>query len=1643
MKSVKCILVLSVVSLLLVGPTSQAQKQPDSGENLDPLFLANDRLKEGGDPNKQIVLGVDFIQRAESNANLKEGPSENAPKERLSFVNVCDYELMAKINAEKAIDRFWVGLYVNEEMAKSKSSGGKTDTLTIQNEEVKFIATQTRIVAYSTELKKFSYMGLAFLGTNFLPYRMHTIINRVYKELGVTTQSYTAPAGLDAKIGTQPNFFSKVENHSLRISEFPSASSVLKLELGYLEPTQFFVPANTSAPSKFTRTFPTHVKPADVTELTKMYGEFNTAVGLSHSNICKQLTTVVMIALGHKAFRETQTKALIDKYTLAQGRAPNENMNNIFTIAEGLLKEFYWSIDSLRPADCVVENAKTLRAAVSLSLIGENIEDTPNFTSFEFFKPAFFRSVSAAQAHLDIISYDQAILVGVGKTNLASLIKLYQNKFPFHIHFFEYFNLKISWMSENGEPNKLTKLKNDQINVELLRASLSPTTKDYDINSFILHTYILLYKVYVKLRASGAIKMESDLKEVWKQMFMWFAGDNVDVDFSLQGEIFKDGFFTFVELQMYYPAAVSYLCLMVGTECVETADKFAIPAVKATEKETVESLKTARNTASKEPYARNIANVILAFETLKPQNVARSFYVNRDIFVLDLYKGWKKSKKQAEDLVSFYWALITLDINYNAFLMPDPKGDPKTAKMVPRTGAPKVDELNGWFAGVSTCAKVGVNGKILPTNPATEPFKFVLTLACTKTLYDKYVAIIEKYLGDSALKLSEEKTAKETPAEKKGKAEEENEKLFVSFFKQLEAVMSLTIDFNLRSVLAYLTLLYIRGYDANRPPGQAAPKIRASFVKYFVDFYATTKVKTLDATKSAGFYFFLVQLFGDQTKPNNPASLYLFRLTEREAESFLLDIYTLLHRAIQNPLGDSKIKTQMEKLLKINVERFGTYALKSLSAKNNKFKTWTEYAASMDLIFKTESTVAAKPEDVKNQLPSYLKIANHLASMHIFSATVDFYEYFSPFSKRIEGRMTNPDLKLLLVAFSTYYHFNLRLRHNYDSDARLVHGYVLEKLEICLNFLAGKTEVLDAAKSPENDYCDLSYRKYAEIYSLYKMYLIVDKSFKDVTLANFHAEVPLVRVGTFFYFAVNDKRYEQELNAICGKKNTLEICDVWLLFRTNVQAFQSQGADVEPSEEFLLQLKTSFNINSGTDKAPFIRLKKLLLTFTEAVYVASHKSPTAMDALFRDALIDLPEDELKVYIADGVIPSIAFEITTMKGDPAEVSFIANYLQYNYRKRKIEEKEKATKTIVQALLLASKDKAKSPKTDELTLANFMSLGGQKAIGILKIFLMYCDSLEEFKIVAEYVTSQASYLKIVSLDDDFEENYIHAIIANMNRIVTAKSANLQEYLKKPENLKALMSAFHREIEQALLAPLEYVKAVMEVRIGVTDQSPKSDAGQKSISAFEGAEYLVTKEIVKHDVELEKTISNSVINLSTTVTDKNIQPQLSEDIFVVETLEVSKKTVEVSKTTVTEETLTEESHQMLINEDTCEILQEIEKDLEEAGHEVNVSKVLQTEKFEEVLEPVLKTTTVEQEDNEGSNLEAIDKVEEEVQQLAEEFEQGELLDDKLQEADEKQTEEEVIIEQGLERRLRRVRRTLRIWMPRAALSKRRVRI
>lgn len=1123
------------------------------------------------------------------------------------------------------------------------------------------------------------------------------------------------------------------------------------------------------------KTFTARIQGYTTSSLVKLIRQdyFKSMLSL-HQTLCVVLQTIVMTYSGHPRLAATYSKLKSKPMPSISGIQTEDSFIRIF------YQQFYYVLTDYRPDDCVSYGAKTLRAAITLSFIGADIDDPNVFLHRMFFSQAFFAYVLKVQVNAEIIEYDKFIIQGLpGKADLSVLEGWVKKKVIFHVEFLNEFNKHYHVKEKTVEVTI-----NDSIIADLFNLRTQPQPEREALDSFILAVYLLIYKIYVQLRAEGKLIQTMTKTQIFEVIFTWLTSQ----DYKWTNTKLYKSYFTYLELSYYYGATISYVCVQINCE----------------------------GTAKEKLITDSILETLNIKADTNPKLI-----IDRIYFIKRLRDWFNRSNSELK-IRQFGDALIGLD----------------------------------WEGTLAGCPKSERERPFGETGEKFQDKKEIIisfTRLCTQKLYLEFVTLLKLHITITL---------------------EFN--IVRMMYEKFRHFMDNNTNFNIRGLARYLLIAWIRYLYINVSERNKKP-IHPVFIKLFYYDYVAKSLQNLYMEGSWGFYsYFSAVLLPTQFQ-------WTFRLTVGQEETVYNDIYHLVYYPLVfGPTMDEAMrKAEIDYVraeVKIQFEQIPT----------PKKVSFDSFKAARDAI----ADPAKAPADT-----DYYSLVSYLATVDLMIDHLDFYNFCSKY--HAYGKALNAaEAFAPYTALTTFYHLLYKVRISMDTEVVNSYRYFLERLESCLKYTSGK---IVKVKDPTlESVCHLSYRKYAELYFLYKTYLMTERGYEDLSYQNYDQTLVPLRTGTFFRVAVNVPTIGMHIDNQCKQEGSdiAVVCQVWGALKPILLNIKSVSPIGFTFKDLMTLIAAEFNIEED-QKPPFTREKIKLLVLYDALNSAMRQLPYQ-----NDIFVGIFDHGKELPVVNGVPDTSTVagrnRIWILEDLPDEKRMLADFLMLNYKKRFIEASEHCSSVTVKAILasIRSTKVSKSGKieadSNSFSLNTLLTYQGIHSIGLLKFFMMYSDSIEDFMLYPDYLISRKIFLQIVNV----EGQKVDEETKDVNEKMKARCKSIKDP-SSSANVQSLI-LYLREIIKTILEET-YTRSVAQIEFSAdpfdvsTFQVETPHNNVQSNELFDAAMLNQVTISLQQDTAFQKTIQQSINVVASTEVKVVIQEISIEEINIDQVANIERKTYE----------------------------------------------------------------------------------------------------------------------------------------------------
>lgn len=352
-----------------------------------------------------------------------------------------------------------------------------------------------------------------------------------------------------------------------------------------------------------------------------------------------------------------------------------------------------------------------------------------------------------------------------------------------------------------------------------------------------------------------------------------------------------------------------------------------------------------------------------------------------------------------------------------------------------------------------------------------------------------------------------------------------------------------------------------------------------------------------------------------------------------------------------------------------------------------------------------------------------------IPSMEFFIYFLDFFDYYSKISSDPKAVYVNYN-----GVFINFYSFAARVRNQVLSEVEQPYQFMLDHLERCMDLTEKLQHWVDADKT--DSVCNMSHRKYAEMYFFYKVYLIAtEKPFKaglaDRAGNNFNTHTRI-----FLLFASEVAEFGSTMNKFCGEQSYVSkepLCVSWRIYNDIITYLRNSDQAIGYLTE---QFKKIGDFDSVDNRVNMIN-------GLEASYLNTQNS-NMIDWEKANFLFDSIQ-----LGGDNLYQKLAFKKQDIDG-------LTNYLKRTYSKLIVDPHETTLAKTVQNIM---NSKGRGHGSD--ALLDFLMVGDQFVPLYLKLFLQFSVNDDQFRRIAELLIDNDISYDLIRLNDVKNDNFFMSL------------------------------------------------------------------------------------------------------------------------------------------------------------------------------------------------------------------------------------------------------------------------------------------
>lgn len=329
--------------------------------------------------------------------------------------------------------------------------------------------------------------------------------------------------------------------------------------------------------------------------------------------------------------------------------------------------------------------------------------------------------------------------------------------------------------------------------------------------------------------------------------------------------------------------------------------------------------------------------------------------------------------------------------------------------------------------------------------------------------------------------------------------------------------------------------------------------------------------------------------------------------------------------------------------------------------------------------------------------------------------------------------------------YLTFYQIVAAFRRGQIQNFKNPQQYVLLKLEECMNIADAQDSFVGV--NHLHVHCVHSYRKYAEVYYFYKMYLLAEHKNVDVNQSILNNGNILVHARAFLVFATSNQLFASTLTDYCAHGGLRSICQAWTFFNSVIYFLRAESVSTSQFQQSVDQM----GVLSAEQRINLINgLEAALLHTPRGNNIIAYR----FDSLFaRDGVDTL----------SGLGKALKFT----SEDHADLS---TYLSLTYKKLLITPNELAITEFVQEVL--NSEATGDIKTDKLL--SYLAYGGRVVPLFIKLFLQYAVTRAQFERLARVLIDFGISTNLVHINNSENDDFFRGIVMSADEMKKDKHA-----------------------------------------------------------------------------------------------------------------------------------------------------------------------------------------------------------------------------------------------------------------------------
>jgi len=339
-----------------------------------------------------------------------------------------------------------------------------------------------------------------------------------------------------------------------------------------------------------------------------------------------------------------------------------------------------------------------------------------------------------------------------------------------------------------------------------------------------------------------------------------------------------------------------------------------------------------------------------------------------------------------------------------------------------------------------------------------------------------------------------------------------------------------------------------------------------------------------------------------------------------------------------------------------------------------------------------------------------------------------FIDFFNPYKVDSDSKAVYYNYHLI---FRNFYSFLNLLRSEMLYEEENKYQFLLNQIEQCMTYTQDKQGWDD--ETHFHPVCQLSHRKYAEMYFFYKVYLIANEKPFTTSVNDFSSLGFNTHTRVFLAFVSQNADYDTAMTKACASEDNKiqSIC-------VSYNLYSKMMSYLHDSEDFLGTLTTRVQDIAGLE---YPNTKINVLNALEGCYLTIKKGN-----MINWAKIDNFISSVYYSRDENLYRKLKFE-------KAHLKELTNYLKRTYSKLMVSPEEQVLAHAVQAILNGPENEV--PHLD--SLKKFLFIQNDFIPNYLKLFLQFANTDKQFERIARLLIDNGVSYDLVKLNDISEDDF----------------------------------------------------------------------------------------------------------------------------------------------------------------------------------------------------------------------------------------------------------------------------------------------